>query len=281
MRIEIQHKIFYNYSEPVFLEPHTVRMTPRSDPFQTLESHDLFIEPEPAGISRKLSLEANIAHHIWFNDKTDYLTVTSVSTIDTHNINPFDFIVYPHKCSTLPMDYPLEIELLVKTYTEPLPVSTEISDCVHGLCDKNGYQLIPSITAIIEYINENFVYEPREHGEPYSPDHTFSAKKGSCRDFAVLCMAMFRHLGIATRFVSGYFFDESLETPPELHAWVEVYIPGGGWRGFDPTNAIAVHGNHIVLAACADPDLAQTVTGSFRGSATSKMTAELSVSKSV
>ena len=108
-------------------------------------------------------------------------------------------------------------------------------------------------------------------------------RKGSCRDYAVLFSALCRALGLATRFVSGYYVGVApVDVPNQthhLHAWVEVYLPGGGWRGYDPTQHEVVAGNHIPLAASCLPEEITPVFGSYRGSATSELITKVSIER--
>ena len=104
-------------------------------------------------------------------------------------------------------------------------------------------------------------------------------QEGSCRDLAVLFCAACRAVGLAARFVSGYERDASLQENGDLHAWADVYLEGGGWRGYDPSRALAVASTHVAVAAASDPLLASPVSGTFRGAATAKL--EFSISMQV
>ena len=125
---------------------------------------------------------------------------------------------------------------------------------------------------IFSFLNvaNNFLYENwqivvREKGSPLAPETTMQQKKVSCRDITLLFIALCRHAGIAGRFVSGYQEGDPDTEKRQLHAWVEVYIPGGGWRGYDPTHGLAVTDRHVALAASSLPRGASPCTGSFRG----------------
>ena len=115
---------------------------------------------------------------------------------------------------------------------------------------------------LAQYMKQDFVYEFRHLGAPNQPEDTLASRRGSCRDWAILFMACANAVGLAARFVSGYYFDENPEAP-DLHAWVEIYIPGGGWRGFDPSLGIACYGHHIALATGAAAADATPIQGSF------------------
>jgi transglutaminase-like putative cysteine protease len=104
---------------------------------------------------------------------------------------------------------------------------------------------------------------------------------GSCRDFTVLFMEACRAVGLAARFVSGYEEGDSTVLERDLHAWAEVYIPGGGWRGFDPTHGLAVADRHVALVASAFPQFTAPVTGSTQegGRVSSRLTTEVRVKR--
>src|SRR5690606_27947417 len=88
--------------------------------------------------------------------------------------------------------------------------------------------------------------------------------KGACRDLAMLFIDACRSQGLAARFVSGYAWQDAAQAEHDLHAWAEVYLPGGGWRGFDPSTGLATADHHIAVAACAVPDGAAPTTGTIQ-----------------
>jgi transglutaminase-like putative cysteine protease len=135
------------------------------------------------------------------------------------------------------------------------------------------------MTALCARIQSRFSYEVRPAGEPASPERTLTSLRGSCRDFVVLAIATARSAGLACRFVSGYCIPEKPSGPPELHAWMEVYLCGGGWRGFDPTLGLACQENHIALATGPSSAMAMPVQGTFRGDARSEMEVTLAYEK--
>ena len=122
-------------------------------------------------------------------------------------------------------------------------------------------------------------YIIRDVGAPHPAETTLRGQEGSCRDLAVLFCAACRAVGLAARFVSGYERDASLQENGDLHAWAEVYLEGAGWRGYDPSRALAVAASHVAVAASSDPLLASPISGTFRGSASAKM--EFSISMQV
>ena len=121
------------------------------------------------------------------------------------------------------------------------------------------------LTELTDYIYKNFEHEFRDEGPAQEPEETLGSKKGSCRDFVVLFAEAARSMGFAARFVSGYTEGDLSLMQNHLHAWAEVYIPGGGWRGYDPTLGLAVADRHVAVASGATPLEAAPVSGSFRG----------------
>ncbi|MBD0335295.1 MAG: transglutaminase family protein [Cyanobacteria bacterium Co-bin13] len=268
MRYQIRHVCRYSYRQPVTLKPHVLRLRPRSDASQRLQQFQITLTPEPTALSQLIEFEGNSVLGLWFSaDKTAHLAIEAVSDVETCRTNPFDYLVEPWALS-FPLDYPASVLACLQPYLHnPLfpmidPGVVQLAQSLlHDVQGNLGYFL----TALTQKIVETCEYTVRELGPPLPAGITWSQKRGSCRDYAVLFMAACRSLGLATRFVSGYYSGYATEaattTEGELHAWVEVYIPGGGWRGFDPTHGLAVADRHIALAAGAHPSQAAPVTG--------------------
>lgn len=117
----------------------------------------------------------------------------------------------------------------------------------------------------------------RPEGEPFSGEATLEQGRGSCRDYAVLYIEACRHMGIASRFVSGYVEERAEGEPRELHAWAGVYVPGGGWRGYDATQGVAVSTGHVTLAVAGQPAGAAPVTGRFSGDGKAELSSSISL----
>jgi transglutaminase-like putative cysteine protease len=135
--------------------------------------------------------------------------------------------------------------------------------------------LLPAVLS--DHLYKTIAKVVREQGEPLRPDETLRRGEASCRDLTVLFLAVARACGFAGRFVSGYYAGVAEREEYELHAWPELYIPGGGWRGFDPTAGLAVAGRHVALAYAPTADLAMPVQGSYRGDAAAHMSTEVEI----
>lgn len=281
MPFEITHLARYVYNQPVFLEPHLIRMRPRVDGGQLLESFRLVVKPHPAGISTSLDAEGNVVSLAWFNGLSSELTVRAESVVTTTRNNPFEFILPPNR-TLLPMSYsPVEEPLVAparKRVGEILaddPVGRFAADVAAEV----NQQVVPFLGRLSERLSSTWTVTTREHGGPWSALATLSRRTGACRDLVVLFMDACRSVGLAARFVSG-FQQQSADGTHDLHAWAEVYLPWAGWRGYDPTQGLAVGDQHIALAASARPELASPVVGSFRGTAaTATLTASISISR--
>jgi transglutaminase-like putative cysteine protease len=110
-------------------------------------------------------------------------------------------------------------------------------------------------------------YAVRDRGDAFPASQTLAEGKGACRDTALLFMEACRAMGLASRFVSGYAEGYVQQGRRDLHAWAEVYLPGGGWRGYDPSMGIAVVDRHVAVSAGSVPALAAPLVGTFVGGA--------------
>lgn len=278
MIFEIRHTTIFTYERPVFLEPISVRLRPRCDCTQALHHHALTLTPAPAGGSETIDLDGNGLQAFWFDGVHASLRITAASGVETLRTNPFDFLLTEPEASILPLAYPQDLEPALKPYLARVQVTSEVDIFARDLRQKAGGATLPFLSLLTEGISTLCEQEVREEGEPMLPARTLAASKATCRDLSVLAMDVCRSVGLATRFVSGY--QQSDEDVPyrHLHAWFEVYLPGGGWRGYDPTNGVAVADRHVVLCAGAEPRQAAPTSGSFRGTGVaSQLKYELSI----
>lgn len=258
VRVSLTHTTTYRYSAPVHLEPHTIRLRPRDDGSQRVIQYALAIAPEPAGRSDCLDQDGNVVVETWFDAPVATLTIESAFTVETLRQNPFDFLLReysaPVRAALAP--YLREPAAEVRAFAERIAAGA--SHKLDFLADLN------------RRISEEFRFLARETGAPNPADHTLHSRQGSCRDLAVLFCDAARSAGLAARFVSGYECGAPRDNV-QMHAWAEVYLEGGGWRGYDPSAGLAVATRYIAVAAAGDPQLAAPVTGSFRGTADSRM----------
>jgi transglutaminase-like putative cysteine protease len=266
-RYKIVHRTYYNFSGPVWLEPHACRLRPREDHELHIESSSL--EIAPAAILRWHSdVEDNSVAIATFNSLTDKLSIESEVIIQQYNQAPLDFLL-ADDAMDYPFAYPPEDWVVLAPYTNAAGVlpGSLLAEWVANLWQPGErLQTYALLQRLCGHINKNLSYRLREEPGVQSAADTLSWGTGSCRDFANLFMEAARHLGLAARFVSGY-----LHAPPSpvnfgaTHAWSEVYLPGAGWKGFDPTTGELVGTTHIAVAVARQPEFVPPVAGSFVG----------------
>ena len=273
MQLHVRHDSEYTYDSPVALGPQTLYLYPRTYPYQRLLTYNLHIDPQPARIVRNVDVEGNIQQLAYFNRPTSHLRVTADIELQSDEFNSLDFVLFPFETKRLPFRYPKEIDDLLHPYLNRAGVSDRVESWARQVAAGAGWHTMGFLTALNQTIRQ-FTYEVREEGAPFPPEQTLIGRKGSCRDYTTLFMAACRSLGLAARFVSGYLFGNP-QQDHQLHAWVEVYLPGAGWRGFDPTEGSVVVNRHIFLTSTAKPELAAPIRGAFQGKARSTLRSEL------
>ena len=279
MNYKIIHETTYIFDDDVFLEPHYLRFRPKQTAFIELTSFSIALKSEPEGHSVIEDEEHNTIDFYWFEKLTNSLTIHVQSGLQTKEHNPFNFIVHPDSFNTLPFAYSAHQQQILFASLQKQAIAQELVDYANAILDASHFNTIAFVTNLTSQIHQDFSVEYREDGPPLSPDSTFKMKKGSCRDLSWMQIALLRNYGIAARFVSGYFYFDMEKPIYELHAWVEVFIPGTGWLGFDPSHGILTGNTHFAVASSAIPENTMPVSGGIRGSATSKLTTNLTIIK--
>lgn len=273
MHLHVRHESEYTYDSPVALNPQTLYLYPRTYPYQRLLDYQLTIDPEPSRLVRNIDVEGNVQQLIYFNHPTRHLRVTAEIKMQSDEFNSFDFVLFPFETQQVPFRYPKYVQDLLQPYLDRTGVSIRVEDWARRIASGAGWQTTLFLTVLNQTIRE-FTYEIRELGAPFPPEQTLTLRRGSCRDYTTLFIAACRSMGIAARFVSGYLFGNP-QQEHELHAWAEVYLPGAGWRGFDPTEGSVVVNRHIFLTSTAKPELSAPISGTFGGQANSTLRSEL------
>lgn len=268
MQYSITHRTSYQYPVAVTLKPHILRLRPRSDSWQQLTNFSLEIEPKPDGRSDYIDLDGNSLIKIWFDSQTyDQLDITVRSTVTTTHDNPFSYVLDAYAVQ-IPIDYPTSILQQLNPYLTSPYISAQNLDptavtIAQDLLVNYDYDVLQFLSQLNQLIYRECHYGQREFGPPQPPGITWRDRQGSCRDFGVLFMAVCRVAGLATRFVSGYQEGDLDLASHTLHAWVEVYLPGAGWRGYDPTLGLVVSDRHIVLVAAPTASQTLPIEGAF------------------
>lgn len=267
MRISITHSTTYKYNEAVFLDPHTIRLRPKCDASQTLVSFEIEVDPKPDGMTNIVDVAGNDSICAWFSGRHGSLNITTKSVVDTLRVNPFDYIIIEPGVMKIPAFYPKyyipALRAFMSRNTEP---DGQMDKFVFSVLEESGPDTQPFLLALNTRIYNDFEQIIRHEGPPYPAEVTLGYGRGACRDLTMLFIEACRSVGLAARFVSGYREAEIMSGERQLHAWAEVYLPGGGWRGYDPSNGLAVADSHVTVAAGVIPEEAAPVTGSYRGS---------------
>ena len=268
MRFAASHTTRFRYTEPVYLEPHIIRLRPRCDCFQRLLEYRLSVTPEPELLSEALDADGNVVAHAWFAGLTESLVVTSEFEVETLRTNPFDYLVIGEGARKLPIEYPEPLrDRLASSLARSDGEELAVDEFIRPIMARSECQALAFLSELNQLIHETWTATVREHGEPYKPGKTLASQEVACRDLAVLFMDCCRAAGIAARFVSGYQEQDTGTGSRFMHAWAEVYLPGGGWRGYDPTQGVAVGDRHVAVAAANLPSVVSPIRGSYWGNA--------------
>jgi transglutaminase-like putative cysteine protease len=261
--LHIKHITSYRYDKAVYCEPLTIRLRPRSDGFQNLENFRLRVQPEPAGINHYKDLHGNNVTRCWFKGFTNQLTVTSECKVETLLQNPFNFLLASEAVS-LPLRQRQNSNPLWNHFATPATESEPLRQLAAEVLQESGGETLSFLTLLTTKLYRECEREVRLEGAAQDPEITWLERRGACRDQALLFNEICRLVGLPARFVSGYGFSDYRDER-HLHAWSEVYLPGAGWRGFDPTIGLAVSDRHVAVAAARDPADAAATYGTFRG----------------
>lgn len=279
MFFEGVHHTSYAYSDAVFIEPHTLRLRPRNDPRQTVHSFSIDVAPKPDGMTEGIDVYGNDVMWTWFSGMHATLDITTRFVVETLRENPYDYVVPSIEEATIPPAYPDTDRSILDVYRTPTSSGT-VRAMADEVVEATGGDLVSFLRDLAARIHSNTTTIIRPEGDPFPAAETLASREGSCRDVAVLFVEACRHVGVAARFVSGYVSGEPGQLG-ELHAWGAAYIPGAGWRGYDPTAGLAVSDRHVTLAAAASPAGAAPVDGRFRGTAVrSELTSEIELNAS-
>ena len=275
LRYRILHRTYYNFSASVRLGPHTLRLRPREGHELRIESATLTTTP-PSSLRWHRDVEDNSVAIATFDLPTSQLSIESDVIVQQYNQAPLDFLVADY-ATDYPFAYGPDDEAVLLAY---MTVATRtpseralLSQWVGNLWQSGErIQTYALLRRLASHIQQTLSYRLREEPGVQTPAETLSRGTGSCRDSAFLFMEAARCLGFASRFVSGY-----LNAAPSTvnfgatHAWAEVFLPGAGWKGFDPSIGEIVGTDHIAVAVARLPESVPPVAGSFIGAPESSL----------
>ncbi len=271
IHVALNHRTTYKFDRPVNLSPHVVRLRPAVHSRTPILSYSLNIKPADHFINWQQDPFGNWLARLVFNEKVTEFEVEVDLIADMVAINPFDFFVEDY-AKEFPFKYKPELKHELEAYLKVTEDGKRLKKWLKGV-DHKQPNTIMFLVALIQRLEADIGYNVRMEPGIQKCEETLKIKRGSCRDTAWLLVQILRHLGLAARFVSGYLVQltsdqKSLDGPsgPEedftdLHAWTEVYLPGAGWVGLDPTSGLFASEGHIPLACTPEPGSAAPIDG--------------------
>ena len=253
-------------------KPHRLLIRPREGHDVRIESSKLVISPAFSTKWQRDVFDNSLAV-VTFKEPSNKLSITSEVVIQHFEQAPFDFMLENY-AATYPFNYAdaERTDLLAYQQLVFLNDQNTINQWLHQF-NYLGMNTFNMLMMLNQHISNQFRYQMREEPGVQSPAYTLEHQSGSCRDFATLLIEACRCLGLASRFVSGYLHAPATEEGhASTHAWVEVYLPGTGWKGFDPTSGEVTSSKHIAVAVARNPIDVPPIAGSYIGLDSNKPT---------
>ncbi|XDD42693.1 DUF2126 domain-containing protein [Leptospira sp. WS60.C2] len=271
IRVALTHITTYQYDRSISLSPHVIRLRPAPHTKNHIVSYSLNILPEQKFLNWQQDPFGNYLARLVFPEKTNILQVAVDLVTDLKVINPFDFFVEEY-AENYPFEYDKILKKELTPYLKPKKPGKLLSSYLKTI-NVEKKRIVEFLVGLNAKLYHDIGYVIRMEPGVQSAETTLSKRMGSCRDSAYLLVQILRHLGLAARFVSGYLIQlkadvKSLDGPSgtdvdftDLHAWAEVYLPGAGWVGLDPTSGLFTGEGHIPLAATPEPESAGPIYG--------------------
>ncbi len=271
IHVALNHVTHYRYDRPVTLSPQIVRLRPAPHCRTRILAYSLAVHPAKHFINWQQDPEANYLARLTFPDKTTELRIEVDLVAEASVFNPFDFFLEP-SAEYFPFVYEAGEQRELAPYLERVPATPRFAERLASI-PRERVRTVDFLVALNVKLSRDIRYLIRMQPGVQSPEDTLHRASGSCRDSGWLLVQLLRHLGIAARFVSGYLIQltadvKSLDGPSgpaadftDLHAWCEVYLPGAGWIGLDPTSGLLAGEGHIPLACTPEPSTAAPISG--------------------
>ncbi len=271
IHVALNHVTHYRYDRTVGLSPQVIRLRPAPHCRTRILAYSLKVQPAGHFINWQQDPQANYLARLVFPDATRELKIEVDLVVEMSVLNPFDFFLAPY-AEQFPFKYDSNERRELAPYLARAPATPALSNYLAAI-SRDRRRTNDFIVEVNRRVASDVEYVIRLEPGVQSPEQTLATRRGSCRDSAALMMQLFRHLGLAARFVSGYLIQlvpdvKSLDGPvgakqdfTDLHAWCEVYLPGAGWIGLDATSGLLAGEGHIPLACTPEPSAAAPISG--------------------
>ena len=289
IKASIYHLTHYKYDNPVRLGPQIIRLKPASHSKTKVISHSLKVTPSNHFVNLQQDPYGNYLARYVFPDPVTELKIEVDLVADMTVYNPFDFFV-EEEAEHWPFEYPEDLRDDLEIYRTPEPMGPAL-EAFMATVDRSRQRTVDMVVGLNARLQEKVGYVIRMEPGVQTPEETLIDARGSCRDSSWLLVQILRNLGLAARFVSGYLIQltpdlKALDGPSgtevdftDLHAWCEVYLPGAGWIGLDPTSGLLTGESHIPLAATPHFRNAAPISGGYIGQANTEFDFDMQVKR--